>query len=47
VVVAESAEQAESLLTDKLATIGLAYRGTMTELDITVPNAIVLQDGDY
>lgn len=47
VVVAESAEQAELLLTDKLADIGLAYRGTMTELDITVPNAIILQDGDY
>ena len=47
VVVAESAEQAESLLTDKLAAIGLAYRGTMTEIDITVPNAIILQDGDY
>ena len=47
VVVAESAEQAELLLTDKLAAIGLAYRGTMTELDITVPNAIILQDGDY
>lgn len=47
IVVAESAEQAESLLTDKLAAIGLAYRGTMTELDMTVPHAVILQDGDY
>jgi hypothetical protein len=47
VVVAESAEHAELLLTDKLAAIGLAYRGTMTEIDLTVPNAIILQDGDY
>ena len=47
VVVAESAEQAELLLTDKLAAIGLAYRGTMTEIDMTAPNAIILQDGDY
>lgn len=47
VVVAESAEQAELLLTDKLAAIGLAYRGTMTEINLTVPNVIILQDGDY
>ena len=47
VVVAESPEQAELLLTDKLAAIGLAYRGTMTELDMTVPHAIILQNGDY
>ena len=47
VVVAESPEQAELLLTDKLAAIGLAYRGTMTEIDMTTPNAVILQDGDY
>jgi len=47
VVVAESLERAELLLTDKLAAIGLAYRGTMTELDMTVPNAVILQDGNY
>jgi hypothetical protein len=47
VVVAESAEQAELLLTDKLVAIGLAYRGTMTEMDMTTPNAVILQNGDY
>jgi hypothetical protein len=47
VVVAESAEQAELLLTDKLVEIGLAYRGTMTEMDMTTPNAVILQNGDY
>jgi hypothetical protein len=47
VVVAESVEQAELLLTDKLAAIGLAYRGTMTEMDMTVPHAVILQDGNY
>ena len=47
VVVAESVEQAESLLSDKLVAIGLAYRGTMTEMDMTTPNAVILQNGDY
>lgn len=47
VVVAESETQAIDLLTEELQKRGLAYRGTMHELDRTKPHALILQDGDY
>lgn len=47
VVVAESEMQAIELLTEELQKRGLAYRGTMQEIDTTIASAIILQDGDY
>lgn len=47
VVVAESETQAIELLTEELQKRGLAYRGSMHEIDTTIPTAKILQDGDY
>lgn len=50
VIVAESKQEAATLLEAELARIGLSQKvdwQTMKELSTTAPGALILQDGDY
>jgi hypothetical protein len=47
VVLAQSEDQAKSLLEQELALRGLSGEFTLRELDATVPAAHVLNDGEY
>lgn len=47
VVVAEDFDHAVKLLTEKLAETGLRFDGTLQEVSLKQPIAIVLRDGNY
>jgi hypothetical protein len=50
VIVAESKKQAAELLEAELARVGLSQKvdpQSMVEICLTVPGALILQDGDY
>lgn len=47
VVVATDEGEATELLSSKLKEHGLAFNGTLIELDLGEPHAVILQDGNY